>query len=157
MKYSMRLYRRGIGKVEVLIILSIIAILAAIFYPNFMNSAARGPMMACHANLRNISHAIERYAEENEGKLPKSLSELSPKHLEALPLCQGSETYSTTYQLRTASKDSVVTWNDQAYSLYCKGDNHSWYLEPNMPCWDSEKGLLQGPDERNNPFVGQSD
>jgi type II secretory pathway pseudopilin PulG len=70
----------GIG----IIMLPIIAILAAIAIPSFLNARTNAYDSAAQATVRTISTALESYAADNNGKYPVSEDELvkaSPPYL----------------------------------------------------------------------------
>jgi general secretion pathway protein G len=68
----MRDARRGFSLIEILVVLAIIAILAAIIFPVF--SAARGKARAtkCMANLKQLGMAVEMYASDYDELYPWS-------------------------------------------------------------------------------------
>lgn len=51
--------------IELLVVIAIIAILAAILLPALQKARERGKMTGCISNLRNMSQALLRYAEDN--------------------------------------------------------------------------------------------
>ena len=56
---------RGFTLIELMIVVAIIAILAGILIPNFVNARAQAQTSACESNLRSIATALELvYADE---------------------------------------------------------------------------------------------
>ncbi|HXW77384.1 MAG TPA: prepilin-type N-terminal cleavage/methylation domain-containing protein [Candidatus Eremiobacteraceae bacterium] len=63
----MTLYRRGFTLIEMMIVTSIIAILAAILIPNFIHARAQAQTSGCEGNEKNIATALEEYAVDHQG------------------------------------------------------------------------------------------
>ena len=57
--------RGGFTLVEIMIVVSIIALLASIAVPNFLRSRKRAQATACLQDLRMIDESIDQYALEN--------------------------------------------------------------------------------------------
>jgi len=94
--------RKGFTLLELLIILGIICVLAAILVPNFVRARARGQLTACKSNLKNIGTALEMYFTDNQGRYPVALSQLTPSYLKSVPTCPatGKDTYSPGFVAR---------------------------------------------------------
>jgi type II secretion system protein G len=74
---------RAFTLVELLIVVAIIAILAAIAVPNFLEAQVRSKVSRTKADLRTLATALEAYAVD-EKKYPPST--LVPRFLRLLPL-----------------------------------------------------------------------
>src|ERR1700722_9155011 len=61
--------RAGFTLVEIMIVVTIIGLLAAIAIPNFVHSRAKSQATACINNMRQIDSAIQQFAMET-GKAP---------------------------------------------------------------------------------------
>jgi type IV pilus assembly protein PilA len=62
--------RKGFTLVEIMIVVAIIALLAAIAIPNLLEARKTANDAAAKANLRTLSTAAETYATANEGTYP---------------------------------------------------------------------------------------
>ena len=62
--------RSAFTLIELLIVVAIIGILAAIAVPNFLNAQTRAKVARVHADLRSLSMAIEQFAMDNNDKYP---------------------------------------------------------------------------------------
>jgi general secretion pathway protein G len=62
--------RKGFTLVELLLVVLILAILAAIVVPRLAATAADANKAACAANWANLVRALELYATDNEGRYP---------------------------------------------------------------------------------------
>jgi len=63
--------QRGFTLIELMIVVAIIAILAGILIPNFVNARAQAQTSACESNLRSIATAMElMYADLQTYTLP---------------------------------------------------------------------------------------
>jgi len=90
--------KRGAGftLIELMIVIAIIGILAAIAVPNFNRARAQAKKKSCVSNMKTMEGAIELYQMENSipaGTAP-SVTDLKTKgYLKTEPKCPGSGTY----------------------------------------------------------------
>ena len=66
-KKMMREKSRAFTLIELLIVVAIIGILAAIAVPNFLNAQIRARVARCYSDMRTISTAFEMYQLDNNG------------------------------------------------------------------------------------------
>jgi hypothetical protein len=94
----------------------------------------------CNSNLRNISTALEMYAEDHCGQFPCGLSSLNPTYLKAQATCPASGDTYGYWVGGGASKQ-----NPLRYYVYCKGDSHQLHgVKADHPAYDSTTGLDRG-------------
>ena len=79
---------------EIMIVVAIIALLAVIAFPSIQSARLKSQLNACINNLRQISHAKDRYALDRLGVAPTAVSDLVPDFINHVPGCPNSGTYS---------------------------------------------------------------
>ncbi|MFP4496675.1 MAG: prepilin-type N-terminal cleavage/methylation domain-containing protein, partial [Vulcanimicrobiota bacterium] len=91
--------KKGFTLIELMIVIAIIAILAAILVPNFLRARAQGQYTACASNLRNVATALEMYATDHTGRYPADLGDIKPDYLRQVPECPsaGDDTFTDAY------------------------------------------------------------
>jgi type II secretion system protein G len=72
MDYFERHRSRGFTLIELIIVVAIIAILAAILIPNFLHARAEAQSSSCEGNLKQIATALQEYAVDNGGQYPSA-------------------------------------------------------------------------------------
>lgn len=69
--------RAGVTLIEVLVVVSILAVLAAILLPALARARSQARGVQCLSNLRQIASAFHAYADANDGTLPDEWSGLT--------------------------------------------------------------------------------
>jgi prepilin-type N-terminal cleavage/methylation domain-containing protein/prepilin-type processing-associated H-X9-DG protein len=62
--------RRGFTLIEILVVIAIIAILAAILFPVFSRARAKARQATCASNLKQLATAMEMYVSDYDETLP---------------------------------------------------------------------------------------
>lgn len=129
----------GFTLIELMIVIAIIAILAAILVPNFIRARAQGQLTSCKSNLKNIGTALEMYSTDWTGKYPGALAKLTPNYLKTIPKCPtvSSATYSANFV------DPGGVYQDYYYIACMGGVHKSVDVTGNYPAYDGITGLIE--------------
>ena len=110
----MKMNRKGFTLVEIMIVVAIIGILAAIAIPNFVKSRKESQKNACLANLKQIEGAFEQC--KLAGNTPADVAALvdvgdtkTTGYLKVLPVCPAGGTYSLPTDTTRATCNAAVT------------------------------------------------
>ena len=90
--------KSGFTLIEIMIVVLIIGLLAAIAIPSFARARARSRISVCVNNLRQIAAGIDQYAMENNlaETAAVALTDLVPDYIKATPTCPAGGTYTLT-------------------------------------------------------------
>lgn len=126
---------KGFTLIELMIVIAIIAILAAILVPNFLRARAQGQLTACKSNLKNIGTALEMYSTDSYGRYPTTITMITPNYLKVIPTCASAGAITYSY-VRTQVPDCYTTW--------CNGTFHTSITgKASYPQYDSIQGLIE--------------
>jgi prepilin-type N-terminal cleavage/methylation domain-containing protein len=113
--------RRAFTLIELMIVIAIIVILAAILVPNFLHARAEAQTSACEANESQIATAMEEYAVDHHGSYPPDFTALAAPYLGHEPVDPVDQTAYTitntsgtygSYQINDSSgHDPTTTTN----------------------------------------------
>ena len=76
---------RGFTLVEIVLVIVLIGILAAIIVPKFAGQTDKAKIAATKANIESLRSAIRLYQANNDGAFPSTLTDLVPTYLKAVP------------------------------------------------------------------------
>lgn len=133
-------HARGFTLVELLTVLCVMTLIAAIIMPRFFMARDTSAFTACGQNLRNIATALQAYANDNDQQYPAALGGLTPQYMAVLPVCpdgKGVDTYSPSYE---------TSANPRTFTIFCSGNYHTTVIgiQPNQPYYYMGVGL--GPE-----------
>lgn len=117
---------RGFTLIELMIVVAIIAILAGILIPNFVNARSQAQTAACESNLRSIATALELYYADNQiyptataaAVAPALLTANGVPYLNNTPRDPAAQNSTATYSLTTTQASGG---NPAGYTIQCPG------------------------------------
>jgi len=128
-------YKKGFTLLEIMIVVSIIAILVAIIIPRIKKMEGRAKMVSCISNLKNIATAVNIYSNETMGQFPVSLTSIFPDFIGKIPECPAA--LKDTY---TAGYTTNDEYND--FTVCCYGKYHAICgLDSNQPFYSAVNGI----------------
>ena len=161
---------RAFTLIELLIVVAIIAILAAIAVPNFLEAQVRSKVSRAKADIRSIANALESYAVDNrkyipDGQVALNVYPFANGHINALlttPIA-----YITSIDLFDPFVDKKTVVNDtyQVYKRFRYYNIKYRYYEilGNIPAYEDYSDIFgawvmycNGPDKMMGPFSAET-
>ena len=106
---KMKQKKNGFTLVEIMIVVAIIALLAAIAVPSFMSARTKSMQASCQNNLRLLDGAMQQYALDNSNVVATALTQLvgTNGYIKDTPVCRGGGTYTLPANLAAKTACSV--------------------------------------------------
>ncbi|MEO7040558.1 MAG: prepilin-type N-terminal cleavage/methylation domain-containing protein [Candidatus Elarobacter sp.] len=147
-QYERRRNKRGFTLIELMIVVAIIAILAGILIPNFVNARAQAQTAACESNLRSIATALELYYADNQvyptaagvPVQPSLLTANGVAYLNNTPRDPAAQAADATYSLTTTQ---ATGGSPAGYTILCPGV-HAGSTLAKIPLTGSTGGSVCG-------------
>ncbi len=119
-----------------MITIVIIMPIVIVFYNNYIRAVNTKSYTECISNCMNVGKALERYADNNNGKYPSNLAVLSPQYINSIPTCPAAK-------LDTYSQGYKIGEDLESYTFYCSGHFHKEVgCDPNYPLYSSCYGSI---------------
>jgi len=136
------------GSTNVIVIVTILAIVSVVgmiirsYLVHKKISDVQKNYAPCYQNLCYIEKALIAYGRDHKGLYPKTLKELTPKYIKAIPTCPqaGKDTYSPSY---------LAITNRPMFFVACEGRHHLG--PPDTPQTFSDPAYLTG--NADNPMT----
>lgn len=126
LNYSAR-RRRGFTLIELMIVIGIIAVLAAILTPVLMRARFKTYHSACVQNERNLATALQLYALENDQLYPDDLLKITepPRpFIKMIPTCPSTgDSYTTSYEALLEDGSTSSGGGGPDYIIRCPGQH----------------------------------
>lgn len=111
---------RGFTLIELMVVISIIAVLFAIVIPAFAKTRIQAQLAACEQNVRNLANALQiydtsehKYPNPNGAKIPSAI--LFPNYISPMPICPATK-LEYGYEVNATNNN---------YTVYCSGNIHN--------------------------------
>jgi type II secretion system protein G len=119
-------HERGFTLIELMIVVAIIAILAGILIPNFVNARSQAQTAACESNMRSIATALELYYADNQVYPTAAGAAVAPAlfttngvaYLNNTPKDPAAQSAAATYSLTTTQ---ATGGSPASYTIQCPG------------------------------------
>jgi prepilin-type N-terminal cleavage/methylation domain-containing protein len=95
--------KQGFTLIEIMIVVAIIALLASIAIPNYIDARNRSNMVTCVQNLHAINNSVQQWAFEARKQAGQTVSAEDIRvYLQKLPFCpSGGSSFGDSYEIST--------------------------------------------------------
>jgi len=152
----MKRRKKGFTLIELMIVIAIIAILAAVLVPNFMRAREASRLTACKSNLKNISTAVETYSNDWDGLYPGGTGGLGKTAISAVAAGSLQNDYVQKRTVCPTQKGEYFFTQSASirYWIYCpasiKGGSTPQHVKAGGkkggPILDSQTGIIDAND-----------
>lgn len=134
---SRRLLCRGFTLIELLAAIAIIAVLVSLLLPSLAKGRAAAQHVSCLSNLHQIGLAIQMYAEDFEGRIPRGNNVVwFLAYMPYIPEGGTARDFRNVNIYRCPSypnKGQVVCYVDSSWSFHNSGDNIGFEIHDPTP------------------------
>ena len=103
---------KGFTLIELMIVITVVAVLLAILLPNFSYSRQQAVLSSCESNERNIQAALEIYNTQYK-RYPSDINVLFPNYIQE-SFCPSNK----------SSYGYAASADGSAFTIYCQGIHH---------------------------------
>lgn len=125
---------RAFTLIELMIVIGIIGVLAAIIVPNFSQSRQEANLATCKKNLDNIGISYTAYKIRHKEDISDLDQLVDSGYIKNIPICPAAKTITYTVGTTTAEEGNIY--------IYCKGANHiGANVREDYPAWFQHLGV----------------
>ncbi len=149
--------KRGFTLIELMIVIAIIAILAAILVPNFLRARAQSQLSGCQSAQRNIATALEMFSVDNEGFYPADATAAAEGLTDSE---DGAAPYMTQIGVCPSGPANffgyVTNANRNGFGVNCNVDNAHQQagIESQYPRYYNDVGSVRADADNNSAIEG---
>ncbi len=145
---------KGFTLIELMIVIAIIAILAAILIPNFIRARAEAQYSACVSNEKNVATALQMYSTDWNGVYPDqgasttinssfgSTYSFTPTYMQNIPTCPTNQSNYLYFESTLSGNEFTVDQNGDVHTTEPVPNTTTFPDCANAPCYGSGSGIV---------------